>query len=106
MTDIAPTKANRTLPGRRPNAAYRQREYLTEKEVERLIEAARKRWRNSARDTAAILLEYRNGLRAQELCQLRWAQVDLSNGRLHATRRISSRSVGPHHRSALAMWDQ
>jgi integrase len=58
MTDAAPTTANRTLPRRQPNAAYRQREYLTEKEVERLIKAARKRGRNSARDAAAILLAY------------------------------------------------
>jgi integrase len=77
MIGSAPTTPNRTLPRRQPNAAYRQREYLTEKEVERLIEAVRKRGRNSARDGAAILLAYRHGLRAQELCQLRWAQIDL-----------------------------
>ena len=40
MSDAAPIAANRTLR-RLPNAAYRQREYLTETEVERLIEAAR-----------------------------------------------------------------
>jgi hypothetical protein len=39
MSDAAPTTANRTLR-RLPNGAYRSREYLTEKEVERLIEAA------------------------------------------------------------------
>lgn len=63
MTDAVPTIANRTLR-RLPNAAYRQREYLTEAEVDRLIEAARKRGRNGARDAAAILLAYRHGLRA------------------------------------------
>jgi type 1 fimbriae regulatory protein FimE len=72
MSDVGPTTANRTLPLRQPNVAYRQREYLTEKEVERLIEAARKRGRNGSRDAAAILLAYRHGLRAQEVCQLRW----------------------------------
>src|SRR4029077_16928399 len=40
------------------NAEYRPREYLTEAEVEPLIEAARKRGRNSARDACAILLAY------------------------------------------------
>ena len=50
------------------------REYLTEAEVERLIDAARKRGRNGPRDAAAILLAYRHGLRAAELCQLRWAE--------------------------------
>jgi type 1 fimbriae regulatory protein FimE len=98
MTDTAPTTTNRTLPRRQPNAAYRQREYLTEKEVERLIEAARKRGRNGSRDAAAILLAYRHGLRAQELCQLRWAQVDLRNGRLHVNQAKGGiESVHPLH---------
>jgi type 1 fimbriae regulatory protein FimE len=70
MTDTSPTTENRTLR-RLPNQAYRPREYLTEKEVDRLIEAARKRGRNGATDAAAILLAYRHGLRAQELCSLK-----------------------------------
>jgi type 1 fimbriae regulatory protein FimE len=70
MSEAAPTTANRTLR-RLPNAAYRTREYLTEAEVERLIEPARKRGRNGARDAAAILLAYRHGFRAAELCSLR-----------------------------------
>jgi integrase len=70
-------KVNRTLPRRLPNSAYRVREYLTEKEVDRLIEAARKRGRNGPRDAAAILLAYWHGLRATELCTLRWTQIDL-----------------------------
>src|SRR5215469_724324 len=86
MTDTTPTTENRTLPRRLPNSAYRVREYLTEKEVERLIETARKRGRNSQRDAAAILLAYRHGLRAAELCALRWSQIDLRNGRLHVNR--------------------
>ena len=86
MIDISPTAVNRTLPTRLPNSAYRVREYLTEKEVERLIEAARKRGRNGPRDAAAILLAYRHGLRASEFCSLRWSQVDLRNGRLHVNR--------------------
>jgi type 1 fimbriae regulatory protein FimB/type 1 fimbriae regulatory protein FimE len=43
---------------------------LTEKEVDRLIEGARKRGRNGPRDSATILLAYRHGLRAAELCSL------------------------------------
>src|SRR5262247_2936957 len=82
MTDTSPTIVNRTLPRRLPNSAYRVREYLTEKEVEQLIDAARKRGRNGARDAAAILLAYRHGLRAQELCGRRWAQVALRQGHL------------------------
>jgi type 1 fimbriae regulatory protein FimE len=98
MTNVAPTTANRTVPLRQANAAYRQREYLTENEVGRLIEAARKQGRNGARDAAAILIAYRHGLRAQELCQLRWAQVDLRNGRLHVNRAKGGiESVHPLH---------
>jgi type 1 fimbriae regulatory protein FimB/type 1 fimbriae regulatory protein FimE len=85
MTEAAPTTTNRTLR-RLANAAYRPREYLTEAEVEKLIDVARKRGRNGARDSAAILLAYRHGLRAQELCQLRWSQIDLRHGRLHVNR--------------------
>jgi integrase len=66
MTETTPTTVNRTLR-RLPNVAYRPREYLTEKEVDRLIAALR--------DAAAILLAYRHGLRPQELCSLRWSQL-------------------------------
>ena len=98
MTDATPMAVNRTLPRRQPNAAYRQREYLTETEVDRLIEAARKRGRNSTRDSAAILLAYRHGLRAQELCLLRWSQIDLRHGRLHVNRAKGGiESVHPLH---------
>ena len=97
MTDVSPMTVNRTLR-RMPNSSYRSREYLTEAEVERLIEAARKRGRNSARDSAAILLAYRHGLRASELCSLRWAQIDLSHGRLHVNRaKGGQESVHPLH---------
>jgi type 1 fimbriae regulatory protein FimB/type 1 fimbriae regulatory protein FimE len=93
----APTTANRTLR-RLPNASYRPREYLTEAEIERLINAARKRGRNSTRDVAAILLAYRHGLRAAELCSLRWSQVDLRHGRLHVNRAKGGiESVHPLH---------
>src|SRR5260370_15140337 len=98
MTDTSPTTVNRTLPKRLPNLAYRAREYLTEKEVDRLIEAARKRGRNGQRDAAAILLAYRHGLRASELCTLRWAQVDLKHGRLHVNRaKGGQESLHPLH---------
>jgi hypothetical protein len=62
MTDTSPIAVKRTLPIRLPNSAYRVREYLTEKEVDRLIEAAKRRGRNGARDAAAILLAYRGDI--------------------------------------------
>src|SRR5262245_6229942 len=97
MTDTRSTTVNRTLR-RQPNSAYRVREYLTEKEVDRLIEAARKRGRNGARDAAAILLAHRHGLRVSELCALRWLQIDLQHGRLHVNRAKGGiESVHPLH---------
>jgi type 1 fimbriae regulatory protein FimB/type 1 fimbriae regulatory protein FimE len=97
MTDATSMTANRTL-SRLPNAAYRPREYLTEAEVMKLIDTARKRGRNGLRDSAAILLAYRHGLRAQELCQLRWSQIDLRHGRLHVNRsKGGQESIHPLH---------
>jgi type 1 fimbriae regulatory protein FimB/type 1 fimbriae regulatory protein FimE len=97
MTDQGSTIANRTLL-RLPNTPDRSREYLTEGEVMKLIDTARRRGRNGLRDSAAILLAYRHGLRAQELCQLRWSQIDLRHGRLHVNRaKGGQESVHPLH---------
>ncbi len=80
------TPQKRTVSrGRRPNAHYRRREYLTEKEIERLMKAAGDN-RYGHRDATMILLAFRHGLRASELCSLRWEQVDLAHGRLHVSR--------------------
>jgi hypothetical protein len=65
------TIVNRTVtPRRPPNADLREREYLTPKEVDRLQDAARKHSRYGHRDATAILIAYRHGLRASELCEL------------------------------------
>jgi integrase len=73
---VAPAIVNRTVaPSRLPNADLRTREHLTEAEVERLIAAAkRNRWGH--RDATMVLVAYRHGLRASELVDLRWDQVD------------------------------
>jgi integrase len=62
------------------------RKYLTEREVERLMTAARKGSRWGHRDATMILIGYRHGLRAVELCDLQWSQVELNTGRLHVSR--------------------
>lgn len=82
-----PTTENRKVPIRRANAAYRSREYLSEKEVAALMEAAAGVGRYGARDAALILIAYRHGLRVSELVSLRWDQVDLKQGLLHVARR-------------------
>jgi type 1 fimbriae regulatory protein FimB/type 1 fimbriae regulatory protein FimE len=82
-------------PKRRPNAEVRSREYLTQTEVERLIEAAGDN-RNGHRDSTMILVAYRHGLRAAEIVTLRWDAIDFSHGRLHVSRaKHGSQSVHP-----------
>jgi integrase len=63
----------------------RSREYLIEREVERLMEAAEQN-RSGHRDATAILVACRHGLRASELMALRWDDIDLATGRLHVRR--------------------
>jgi integrase len=70
---------------RKPNAEYRSREHLTEREVERLIEAVKGN-RQGHRDAAMVLLAFRHGLRVAELVDLRWEQADLENALLHVGR--------------------
>jgi integrase len=81
------TIVNRTVTPRRPrNADLREREYLTPKEVDRLQDAARKHSRYGHRDATAILIAYRHGLRASELCELTWNMIELDSGRIHVRR--------------------
>ncbi len=83
---VAPRIENRTVTRTRlPNAALRTREHLTEAEVERLMDAARKnRWGH--RDATMLLVAYRHGLRPAELVDLRWDQVDFGMATLHVRR--------------------
>jgi type 1 fimbriae regulatory protein FimB/type 1 fimbriae regulatory protein FimE len=77
---------NRTVTPRRPrNVDLRTREYLTEAEVEGLTNAAKdNRWGD--RDATMVLVAYRHGLRASELVDLRWDQVDFRTATLHVRR--------------------
>jgi integrase len=92
---VAPTTEKRTVrPTRRPNADLRTREYLTEAEVERLLKATQgNRW--PLRDATMILVAYRHGLRASELTDLRWDQVDFATATLHV-RRVKQGSPSTH----------
>ena len=60
------------------NSSVRTREYLTTAEIERLMAAATKSSRYGHRDATMILIGYRHGLRASELCDLQWSQVELA----------------------------
>jgi type 1 fimbriae regulatory protein FimB/type 1 fimbriae regulatory protein FimE len=83
---VTPATKNRTvMPRRRPNADLRTREYLTEAEIVRLMKAASNN-RYGHRDSTMILVCYRHGLRAVELVDLRWDQVDFNTANLHVRR--------------------
>jgi site-specific recombinase XerD len=56
---------------------------LTPQEVLSLLKAARKR---AIRDWAMILLAYRHGLRASEVCGIRLADVDMKSGSISIRR--------------------
>ena len=92
---VAPTAVNRTVtPTRPPNADLRTREYLTETEVERLLRATRSnRWGH--RDSTMVLVCYRHGLRASELVDLRWDQIDFNSATL-AVRRAKQGTPSTH----------
>lgn len=77
---------NNIKPKRVKNKEYRTREYLTPKEVDKLIAAAKQNGRYGQRDAAMILIAYRHGLRVSELIALKWSQIDLQQGLLHVTR--------------------
>jgi integrase len=64
------------IPVRPANAELRQREYLTPKDG-----------RYGHRDTTLILIAFRHGLRASEICDLEWSQVEFGrSASLHVRR--------------------
>ena len=71
--------------GRAKNADYRQREYLTEAEIEKLITAAGNS-RNPVRDRLLILMAFRHALRVSELVGLSWQQIELNTATIHIKR--------------------
>ena len=90
---IAPAIVNRTVL-RRPNAELRTREHLTVGEVEQLIECASTN-RQGPRDALMILPAFRHGLRAAEVWDLRWEQIDFAAATLHV-RRIKHGTPATH----------
>ena len=62
------------------------RKYLTAREIEKPMDYARKHSRYGHRDSTMILVAYRHGLRASEICDLQWHQVELDQGRMHVRR--------------------
>lgn len=93
----AENNRNATSPakGRKPNAAYRVREHLTESEMDKLL-VALKRNRHGHRDWLIGLLIYRHGLRVSEACDLRWDDLDLPK-RTVTVRRLKGSDDSRHY---------
>jgi type 1 fimbriae regulatory protein FimB/type 1 fimbriae regulatory protein FimE len=91
---IAPSAVNCTVALRKPNAELRTREHLTTDEVEKLIDSASSN-RQGQRDALMVLLAFRHGLRAAEVCDLRWEQIDFATATLHV-RRIKHGTPATH----------
>jgi integrase len=92
---VTPATVKRTVtPRRRRNGGLRTREYLTEAEVERLMKAATGN-RHGHRDATMVLVAYRHGLRAAEVVDLRWDQVDFKTATLHV-RRVKAGTPSTH----------
>jgi integrase len=87
-TDLRPV-------GRKPNAAYRVREHLTEAEMAKLLTALKAN-RHGHRDWLIGLLIYRHGLRVSEACDLRWDDLDLGK-RTIAVRRLKGSVDSSHY---------
>jgi len=80
--------------GRATNDSLRDREYLLESEITRLITAAKanKDIFLATRNHLIILLSYRHGLRISELIRLKWGQIELEEARIHINRLKGSNS--------------
>ena len=116
---VPPLTENRTVvearpPRRPPNRELREREHLTDAEVERLIEAAKAN-RHGVRDALMVLMDYRrppdalmvlmayrHGLRAAEVTDLKWEAVDFDRGEM----RVNRLKGGLPHRSGAARTSQ
>ena len=92
VASAAEKRAVSAPAGRRPNADYRKREHLTETEIEKLIEAAKSN-RYGHRDATMILLTYRHGFRASEICDLGWDAIDFRAATMHVTRKKHGQST-------------
>jgi hypothetical protein len=77
----------------------RTREYLTDKEVEKLIATARRSARYGHRDATLILVAFRHGLLASEIADLEWSQDPLSTA---SSPRAESAEAHPDHHYPFA----
>jgi len=91
---VTPFPAGKQAPGLRHRVS--RMTHLTPDELLAVLKASRSR---SARDWCMILLAYRHGMRASEVCNLRLADVDLKVGSISVRRlKGSLHTVQPLYR--------
>jgi integrase len=91
--ELATTEAT-VAPAPRPGTELQTRAHMTPGEVEVLVEAAKAN-RHGHRDATMILVAFRHGLRAAEVCDLRWNQVEFDAAILHV-RRVKNGTPSTH----------
>lgn len=79
---------------RKPNIYYRDREHLDSHEITALLKGARQS-RYPDRDYLLILMGFRHGLRATEICWLNWSNINLAQSRIFI-RRAKGSDSGTH----------
>ena len=86
-----------SMPAEKPRRSNRGRMmFLTPEELLAVLKVARER---NTRDHAMILLAYRHGLRASEVCCLKLADVDVKGGSISLQRlKGSLKTVQPLYR--------
>ena len=60
--------------------------YLEDKEVKQMIRAAEQLGRRGVRDSAMIQIAYSHGLRASEVCGLKWERINLEKKTIYVVR--------------------
>jgi integrase len=73
-------------PNKGHEATGRNREHLTQSEVNKLMDAAKGTARNSHRNYCIVLMGFRHGLRVSEIAALKWSDVDFDRGAIYINR--------------------
>lgn len=76
----------KVLPTPPKYSQVREREYLLPDEIERISKAAKSIGRHGHRDCTIIMIAYHHALRVSESVNLKWSQVDLTQGLIHVNR--------------------
>ena len=82
-------------PSRPTNASLRAREYVTADEVERL-DQGRQGWTMGRQGRGNDPVAYRHGLRAQEIADLEWSQVEEGRTPTLHVRRVKNGKPSAH----------